>query len=88
MRNTIANADNFRTADYGQVGYLLAKGFPLSRVERGGEHVFFYFRSSAELLVALGDYASNALVPCRDFFHGLRRAKALIRENTYGSSKT
>lgn len=74
----------FRTADYGQAGYLFALGFSFDRVEREGEQIFFHFPPSPELLTALGEYGSNAPVPCRDFFHGLRKAKAIIQENTNG----
>jgi len=72
----------FRTSDYGQVGYLFARGFSFDQVERDRGQIFFHFTPSPELLAALGEYGSNALVPCRDFFHGLRKAKAIIQENT------
>ena len=89
MNTSCAALETFRTADYGQAGYLFALGFAHEQVERDGPQIFFHFASSPELLSALGKYGSNALVPCRDFFHGLRRAKAIIRENTtYGSQRS
>ncbi len=69
----------FRTADYGLAGYLLALGFAPS-VERNGRQVVFCFPSSAQIATAVGDYTSNRPVPCRDFFHGLRKAKSMIQE--------
>ena len=80
--STNAALETFRTADYGQVGYLFARGFSFDRLEGDGGQIFFHFAPSPELLSAIGEYGSNALVPCRDFFHGLRRAKAIIQENT------
>ena len=77
--------DTFRTADYGQAGYLFALGFNYELLERDRWQIFFLFAPSSELLAALGEYSSNKPVPCRDFFHGLRKAKAIIQEHTYGS---
>jgi hypothetical protein len=80
--------ETFRTSDYGQVGYLFARGFSFDQVERDRGQIFFRFTPSPELLSALGEYGSNALVPCRDFFHGLRKAKAIIQENTNGFGRS
>ena len=88
MSTNAAALETFRTADYGQAGYLFALGFTHELVERDGPQIYFHFAASPELLAALGEYASNALVPCRDFFHGLRKAKAIIRENTHGSQRS
>ncbi len=77
----------FRTADYGQAGYLFARGFPHERLEHEGSQVYFHFASSPRLLAALGQYGSNAPVPCRDFFHGLRKAKAIIQDYTHESRR-
>ena len=74
--------DTFRTSDYGQAAFLLARGFVLDRTERSGRDVVFHFQSSPELLEAISQYSSNAPVPCRDFFHALRKTKRLIRTNT------
>jgi hypothetical protein len=77
----------FKTADYGVTGYLFSRGFTCS-IERNGSQVVFCFPSTAQVVAAVGDYTSNKLVPCRDYFHGLRRAKSMIQENIrqhYGS---
>jgi hypothetical protein len=88
MRTAFEALETFRTADYGQAGYLFALGFPHERLERDGPQVYFHFPASPRLLAALGDYGSNALVPCRDFFHGLRKAKAIIQDHTYGCRRS
>lgn len=77
----------FRTSDYGQVGYLFALGFVHERLECEGSQVFFHFAASPRLLAALGEYGSNAAVPCRDFFHGVRKAKAIIQDYTNESRR-
>ena len=88
MINTaVAIPETFRTSDYGQVGYLFALGFVHERLEHGSQ-IYFHFSASPRLLAALGEYGSNALVPCRDFFHGLRKAKAIIQEYTHGSRRS
>jgi hypothetical protein len=70
----------FRTADYGTAGYLLARKLPCSSIELNGPQVIFCFPSSQEVMSAVGEYTSNRPVPCRDYFHGLRRAKQMIQE--------
>jgi hypothetical protein len=82
MSTALEALESFRTADYGQAGYLFALGFAHEQLERDGSQIYFHFAASPELLAALGQYGSNAPVPCRDFFHGLRKAKAMIQENT------
>jgi hypothetical protein len=82
MNPVLQVPQTFRTADYGQAGYLFALGFTHEQLERDGPQLYFHFAASADLLAALGQYGSNAPVPCRDFFHGLRKAKAIIQENT------
>src|SRR6266852_6884827 len=77
--------ETFRTADYGQAGYLFALGFVHERLERDGSQIYFHFSASPRLLAALGEYSSNAPVPSRDFFRGLRKAKAIIQDYTHGS---
>jgi hypothetical protein len=85
MRTALVETlETFRTADYGQAGYLFALGLTHQRLERNGPQIYFHFPASPRLLSALGDYASNVVVPCRDFFHGLRKAKAIIQEKTRG----
>jgi len=71
----------FKTADYGVAGYLLARGLVLQDTERSGPQVLFRFRDTPELVAAIGDYTSNKPIPCRDLFHGLRRAKSTIQES-------
>lgn len=88
MRTSCAALETYRTADYGQAGYLFALGFTHEQLEREGPQIYFHFTVSPELLAALGQYGSNALVPCRDYFHGLRKAKAIIQENTNGSRRS
>ena len=73
----------FRTADYGVVGFLFARGLPPDSIQKAGRRVVFCFQNSPELLSAMGDYTSNAPVPCRDFFHGLRWAKSIIQETMH-----
>jgi hypothetical protein len=80
--------ETFHTSDYGQAAFLLARGFALERTEQCGHDVIFHFPSSASLISAISDYSSNASIPCRDFFHSLRRTKALIRENTDAKRKS
>jgi Domain of unknown function (DUF5659) len=75
-------SETFHTSDYGQAAFLLARGFALDQTEPNGNEVVFHFVASRLLLTAVSDYSSNAPIPCRDFFHALRRTKALIRENT------
>ena len=75
-------SETFHTSDYGQAAFLLARGFALDQTEPNGNEVVFHFVASPSLLIALSDYSSNSPIPCRDFFHTLRRTKALIRENT------
>jgi Domain of unknown function (DUF5659) len=79
--------ETFHTSDYGQAAFLLARGFALERTEPNGHDVVFHFSSSSSLLAAISDYSSNATIPCRDFFHALRKTKALIRENTDAKRK-
>jgi hypothetical protein len=74
--------ETFHTSDYGQAAFLLARGFAHERTEQNGNEVTFHFHPSPSLLTALSEYSSNAPIPCRDFFHALRRTKALIRKNT------
>lgn len=87
MPMTSAQAETFKTSDYGQAGFLIAKGLRYGKVERDGDQVFFHFSVSSELLAALGEYGSNGPVPCRDFFHGLRRARGVIRETLNGRQR-
>ena len=74
--------ETFRTSDYGLSAFLLARGFALERSEQSGHDMIFHFPLSPSLLTAISDYSSNAPIPCRDFFHSLRRTKALIYKNT------
>ena len=83
MNHAIA-APTFQTSDYGQAAYLLARGFALLSAKPNGNELRFAFESTDALVTAISQYSSNAPVPCRDFFHALRRTKALIRENTSG----
>ena len=71
----------FRTADYGTAGYLLARKLPWISLEHNGPQLIFCFPATADVMAAVGDYTSNKPVPCRDYFHGLRRAKTIIQEN-------
>jgi hypothetical protein len=75
-------SETFHTSDYGQAAFLLARGIALDRTEPNGHEVIFHFQSSQSLLTAISGYSSNAPIPCRDYFHALRRTKTLIRENT------
>lgn len=70
----------FNTADYGVAGYLFARGFKIERTQRSGSQVVFCFPDTPELVAAVGDYTSNLPFPCRDLFHGLRKAKSIIQE--------
>ena len=70
----------FKSADYGVVGFLFARGFDLDHLEQNGAQVVFCFISTPALVAAVGDYTSNTLIPCRDYFHGLRRAKSTIQD--------
>jgi hypothetical protein len=79
--------ETFHTSDYGQAAFLLARGIAFERTEPNGNEIIFHFHSSPSLLTAISDYSSNAPIPCRDFFHSLRRTKALIRENTNDRTK-
>ena len=79
--------ETFHTTDYGQAAFLLARGIALDRTEPSGNEVIFHFHSSPLLLTAISEYSSNAPVACRDYFHALRRTKALIRENTNDRTK-
>jgi len=74
--------DTFRTSDYGQAAFFLARGFKLEGTERSGHDLIFHFQSSPALLDAISQYSSNAPIPCRDFFHALRKTKGLIRKDT------
>ena len=80
-------SETFHTSDYGQAAFLLARGIALERTEPSGNEVIFHFQSSPLLLTAISEYSSNAPISCRDFFHALRRTKALIRENTNDRTK-
>ena len=75
-------SETFRTSDYGLAAFLHARGIAFECAEPNGNNVIFHFNSSASLLTAISDYSSNAPIPCRDYFHSLRRTKALIRRNT------
>jgi hypothetical protein len=70
----------FKTADFGTAGYLLACKIPYTRLERNGTQVVFCFPASPEVMTSVGEYTSNRAVPCRDYFHGLRKAKSIIQE--------
>lgn len=78
----------FKTADYGTAGYLLARKFPCSHLERNGPQVVFCFPATADVMAAVGEYTSNKPVPCRDYFHGLRRAKSIIQETIHEANAT
>jgi hypothetical protein len=71
----------FKTADYGTGSYLLPRKLPWASLERNGQQVVFCFPATAEVMAAVGDDTSNKSIPCRDYFHGLRRAKATIQAN-------
>ena len=73
---------DYHTSDYGQSAFLLARGFHLQEARPNGNEVHFSFESTPELLNAISDYSSNAPIPCRDYFHALRRTKILIHKNT------
>ena len=77
-------AETFNTSDYGLAAFLDASGFPIAETitKTNGTEVSFHFNSSPSLFTAISNYSSNAPIACRDYFHALRRAKALIRENT------
>jgi hypothetical protein len=77
-----ASARSYQTSDYGQAAFLLARGFPIKSTIPKATEVAFQFDSSESLLNALSDYSSNVAIPCRDYFHALRRTKALIHQNT------
>jgi Domain of unknown function (DUF5659) len=81
----MSDAQSFSTSDYGQAAFLIARGFDLVTTKPKGNEVFFEFSSTSPLVLAISDYSSNAPIPCRDFFHALRKVKALIRENTNGN---
>ena len=76
--------ETFHTSDYGLAAFLDASGFPIAETisKPNGTEVSFHFHSSPSLLTAISNYSSNAPIACRDYFHALRRTKALIRENT------
>ena len=78
-------SEHFRTTDFGQAAFLLARGHALHQTEPNGDEVVFCFVASPTLLNAISDYSSNAPIACRDFFHALRKTKSLIRENTNGN---
>jgi|HubBroStandDraft_6_1064221.scaffolds.fasta_scaffold1811954_1 hypothetical protein len=77
-------AETFNTSDYGLAAFLDASGFPIAETisKPTGTEVSFHFHSSPSLFTAISNYSSNAPIACRDYFHALRRTKALIRENT------
>jgi hypothetical protein len=77
-------AETFNTSDYGLAAFLDASGFPIAETisKPKGAEVSFHFHSSPSLFTAISNYSSNAPIACRDYFHALRRTKALIRENT------
>jgi hypothetical protein len=77
-------SETFNTSDYGLAAFLDASGFPITETisKPNATEVSFHFPSSPSLLNAISNYSSNAPIACRDFFHALRRTKALIRENT------
>jgi hypothetical protein len=81
--------ETFNTTDYGLVAFLDASGFPISETapKSNGSEVSFHFTSSPSLFTAISNYSSNAPIACRDFFHALRRTKALIRENTHDRNR-
>ena len=69
----------FKTADFAAAAYLFARRFRYDHVEVDGEQVSFIFPSTPELVAAVGEYLSNGPIPCRDYFQGLRKAKAIIQ---------
>jgi hypothetical protein len=81
--------ETFNTSDYGLAAFLDASGFPIAETisKTNGTEVSFHFHSSPSLLTAISNYSSNAPIACRDYFHALRRTKALIRENTNDRSR-
>jgi Domain of unknown function (DUF5659) len=82
-------AETFNTSDYGLAAFLDASGFPITETfsKPNGTEVSFHFHSSPSLFTAISNYSSNAPIACRDYFHALRRTKALIRENTNDRSR-
>ncbi len=70
----------FRTSDYGIAGYLFARRVNHVHLERSGPQVIFCFPTTPDVTAAVGEYTSNRPVPCRNFFHGLRKAKMMIQE--------
>ncbi len=77
-------AETFNTSDYGLAAFLDASGFPIVEAisKPNWTEISFHFHSSPSLFTAISNYSSNAPIACRDYFHALRRTKALIRENT------
>jgi len=71
----------YKTPDYGIAGYLFARGFDLNSLERNGMQIVFCFERSDQLFDALDDHCDNKLIPCRDHFNGLKKAKAIIQES-------
>ncbi len=76
---TATPADEFETSDLGIAAFLVAREFPLLRVETGEARVRFVFPASAEEATRLFYQPGRDLVSARRFHLSLRELRGLTR---------
>jgi hypothetical protein len=72
-------SDEFRTSDLGIGAFLLAREFPLLRVEHGRERAVFVFPASAADTAKSFYSPSDSMVSARLFHYSLRELRGLAR---------
>ena len=76
-------SDEFSTSDLGQGAFLLAKDFPLLRVDQTAPRVAFVFPKGAEQTARLFYQPGQNLVDARKFHLSLRELRGLTRQERW-----
>ena len=71
--------DEYTTSDLGEAAYLVAKGLPLLRVDRGAVRATFVFPGNAQRVVPSFRLPGSNLVDARRFHAALRELRGLAR---------
>lgn len=71
--------DEYRTPDLGISAFLVAKDFPLLRVDHAGERAFFVFQGPAKLTASLYNLPGSNMIDARRFHYSLRELRGLAR---------
>ena len=76
---TNAPPDEFTTSDLGTAAFVVAKDFPLLRVDRSDTRVRFVFPGGAKVVADLYALPGRAVVDARRFHFALRELRSLTR---------